>query len=547
MTRITAGRQAIDALSLKLTACSWLLAAVLLAGTSPSLCVVSTVVVAANLLVLVRFASGDQYIKRGRNLATWLRTAEAVLLCLSCTLPEVRAERFWMLALPAILTDYLVERSYQRVAAITFVVGATCWLCNDLQRGPLPYSWGPTLGCFATTIFAVMLAKYREVEERLFARHRRLSTLMSTANAVTDRDTDGTLAKGLEAAVNDLGAATGAVHLVSDDEPQQLKIASRCRVGSNLDMSDTAVLGQGLAGLAVSTRSPIVLHANRGEPLQCDGVALTARVGVSVPLVARIDQRAGGRYERKAIGALSLLFADDGDSVDEEDLALLTSLGSLMGAAVSSRLMEDRQRATFLQTMESLATALEARDDYTRGHSHRVCEVTQLVGQAFSLNPDLLEELRIGTILHDIGKIGVPDAILNKPGRLTDEEYRVMQQHPVIGFDICRPLKISPSILTIIRNHHEKLDGTGYPDKLTSESMPLPLRIVCVADAFDAMSSRRPYRGVLDVASVMTELNRCADSQFDSTVVEVLKELHSAGEFNELYREFWPQQNEKAA
>ena len=201
--------------------------------------------------------------------------------------------------------------------------------------------------------------------------------------------------------------------------------------------------------------------------------------------------------------------------------------------------MEERSRATFIRTLESLATALEARDEYTRGHSQRVCDLSVMIGVKLGLLPDALEELRIGTILHDIGKIGVPDHILNKPSRLTDEEFATMRAHPVIGYEICRPLMLSEGVLLIIRNHHEKLDGSGYPDGLKGGELPLSLRVVCVADAFDAMSSRRPYRGVMDMGHVMGEMSKGAGVQFDPVVVEALKELLTAGELDAMYVDYW--------
>jgi HD-GYP domain-containing protein (c-di-GMP phosphodiesterase class II) len=158
-----------------------------------------------------------------------------------------------------------------------------------------------------------------------------------------------------------------------------------------------------------------------------------------------------------------------------------------------------------------------------------------------------LEELRIGTTLHDIGKIGVPDAILNKPSRLTDEEFQVMREHPVIGYEICRPLMLSEGVLMIIRNHHEKLDGSGYPDGLKGGELPLSLRIVCVADAFDAMSSRRPYRSVMDIRHVLAELAKGAGVQFDPVVVESLRDLLQEGRLDDLYRQFWDTPAREAA
>jgi HD-GYP domain-containing protein (c-di-GMP phosphodiesterase class II) len=160
---------------------------------------------------------------------------------------------------------------------------------------------------------------------------------------------------------------------------------------------------------------------------------------------------------------------------------------------------------------------------------------------------EAMEELRIGTTLHDIGKIGVPDAILNKAAKLTDEEFDLMKAHPVIGYEICRPLMLSEGVLMLIRNHHEKLDGSGYPDGLKGGELPLSLRVICVSDAFDAMSSRRPYRNVMDINKVISELSRGAGIQFDPVVVEILKDLLQDGSLNPIYLSQWDHLQGKAA
>jgi putative nucleotidyltransferase with HDIG domain len=244
---------------------------------------------------------------------------------------------------------------------------------------------------------------------------------------------------------------------------------------------------------------------------------------------------------------MTLLDLYNPESFSAEDMDLLRTLASLVAVAVSNARMEEKRRTTFLLTLESLATALEARDVYTRGHSQRVCEVSMLIGERMGFGPDAMEELRVGTILHDIGKIGVPDEILNKRARLTDDEFRIMKTHPVIGYEICRPLMLSEGVLMIIRNHHEKLDGSGYPDGLKGGELPLSLRIVCVADAFDAMSSRRPYRAVMEVSTVLAELSKGAGTQFDPVVVEALKDLMGTDRLLDLYRQYWDDRELKAA
>lgn len=226
---------------------------------------------------------------------------------------------------------------------------------------------------------------------------------------------------------------------------------------------------------------------------------------------------------------------------------LLRTLSALIAVAVANARMEERRHETFVRTLESLATALEARDEYTQGHSQRVCDVSMLLGERMGFSPEAMEELRIGTVLHDIGKIGVPDAILNKRARLSDEEFALMKLHPVIGYEICKPLMLSEGILMIIRNHHEKLDGSGYPDGLKGGELPLSLRIVCIADAFDAMSSTRPYRGVMALTDVLAELSRGAGTQFDPVVVEALKDILPTEKFQAIYQREAPIQRNKAA
>jgi putative nucleotidyltransferase with HDIG domain len=292
---------------------------------------------------------------------------------------------------------------------------------------------------------------------------------------------------------------------------------------------------------------PIALRNQDRKSLECDGLELGVRSVISVPLSSRILIGSHESGMEQTLGALTVMGDPSGAAFGPDEMELLCSMGSLMAVAVSNARMEGRQRTTFLRTMESLATALEARDEYTRGHSQRVCEVSMMIAEHLGFTGDALEELRIGTILHDIGKIGVPDSILNKRGRLTDEEFAVMRSHPVIGYDICKPLMLDDGVLMIIRNHHEKLDGSGYPDQLRGGELPPSLRIVCVADAFDAMSSRRPYRGVMDIESVFSELSKGAGIQFDPVVVEALRDLLPTERMQACYRMYWNPEDKLAA
>ena len=181
----------------------------------------------------------------------------------------------------------------------------------------------------------------------------------------------------------------------------------------------------------------------------------------------------------------------------------------------------------FLGTIRALAVALEAKDRYTYGHADRVARLSVEIGKRMGLSDRDLEMLQYAGILHDIGKIGVRDEILNKPGRYTTEEFEEMKQHPVIGSRIVAGVRALERGALWIRHHHERYDGTGYPDGLKGEEIPLGARIIAVADAFDAMLYDRPYKAGRPLPEVIAELKRCAGTHFDPKVVDVLLELIS--------------------
>ncbi len=184
--------------------------------------------------------------------------------------------------------------------------------------------------------------------------------------------------------------------------------------------------------------------------------------------------------------------------------------------AVQARRLEE----LFLASVQSLADALEVKDRYTRGHSNRVSQYSTVIAGMLGLDADTTRQIGLGGHLHDIGKIGVRESILNKAGPLTEEEYLHIMTHPVVGWRILSPLlSEAPLALNIVRSHHERFDGRGIPDGLAGTNIPLEARIAAVADAFDAMTSGRPYRGVrMELDAVMTEIARCSGKQFDPDV-----------------------------
>ena len=194
---------------------------------------------------------------------------------------------------------------------------------------------------------------------------------------------------------------------------------------------------------------------------------------------------------------------------------------SLRYAEDVRRLYHQMQRA-ICQSLLGLANALEAKDSYTRGHSERVAALSRRVASALGLAPSLVDVVGQAGLLHDIGKIGVPEAILRKPGLLSPEEWHVMRAHPTIGAQIVAPFEFFEGAARAIRHHHERWDGSGYPDGLAREAIPLEARIIAVVDVFDALTSARSYRPALDRDAACAMLRQEAGHTLDETVVAAL-------------------------
>jgi response regulator RpfG family c-di-GMP phosphodiesterase len=195
--------------------------------------------------------------------------------------------------------------------------------------------------------------------------------------------------------------------------------------------------------------------------------------------------------------------------------------------ALQARRLEE----LFLASVQSLAEALEVKDPYTRGHSIRVSHYSSVIARGLALDSEMVRQIELGGHVHDIGKIGVREAVLNKPGQLTSEEYAHIMTHPMLGWRILAPLLgDTPIALNIVRSHHERWDGRGIPDGLAGEKIPLEARIAAAADALDAMTSGRPYRGnQLSFAEAVEEIQRNANTQFDPRVVEAVGDTAANG------------------
>ena len=236
------------------------------------------------------------------------------------------------------------------------------------------------------------------------------------------------------------------------------------------------------------------------------------------------------KIREKTFGFLSAISKNGNKRFSEKDLYYLSFLTQNAAHAIENIALYDNIYNNFFSTLLAFVKAIEVRDPYTQQHSSRVTNISMLLGQELNCTPEELDILNFAGPLHDIGKIGIPDDILLKPGRLTADEYEKIKEHPDLGADIVGKLGMWDREQEIIRCHHERFDGTGYPDGLKKDEIPLLARILSVADAFDAMASDRAYRKKMELCKIAKIIKDAAGSQFDPDVVDAFFKLYDQGD-----------------
>ena len=221
----------------------------------------------------------------------------------------------------------------------------------------------------------------------------------------------------------------------------------------------------------------------------------------------------------------------DGDFKQRIELKARNEIGQLAETfnhmAGRLDLYDRNMRELFISTIKSLAAAIDAKDPYTRGHSDRVAHFSVAIARELGLDSSAMEQVQISALLHDVGKIGIDDAVLRKPDRLTDEEFALIKRHPSMGANIMAPIKQLKDIIPGMRHHHEAFDGSGYPDGLAGGEIPFVARIIAVADTFDAMTSDRLYQKAMDNDFVIKTLRRLSGTKYDPKLVDAFVAAHA--------------------
>lgn len=307
-----------------------------------------------------------------------------------------------------------------------------------------------------------------------------------------------------------------SIMLIEDDE---LVVRAQRGLPADLDLENIRIpVGQGISGNVVRTRLPNYSRHEGSDLVYGEdndsAVESSFRVFASVPLML-----APLRMNDIPLGVINVTERPDDRAFTRDEAVMLAYIADTVSIAINNQLNRREVENLYYQTISSLALAVESKDQYTHGHSQRVRDYSIGIAQQMNLPEEEIERISKAALLHDLGKIGVPEQVISKPGPLTEEEFEPMARHPAEGARIIQALSFLRPLVPIVRSHHERLDGTGYPDGLHADELPLAARIVAVADTADAMTSDRPYRKALPDEKMLAELERVSGTQLDAECV----------------------------
>jgi HD-GYP domain-containing protein (c-di-GMP phosphodiesterase class II) len=322
----------------------------------------------------------------------------------------------------------------------------------------------------------------------------------------------------LDAALGQVVAVTradsGSIMLLGEDD-ETLHVAAGYGMSQLVIETTRVEMGDGVAGWVAATKAPLILVDDtdprfRGE-LQREEIVSA----ISAPIVSR----------DAVIGVLNVNRVACPELFTRENLHVVTSFAGQLAIAIENAQLYENLEDTFLGTISALAATVDAKDPYTYGHSQEVTTFAVAIAECMDLSEQAVHDIRVAATLHDIGKLAVDGAILQKPGRLTPEERELMNRHPATAADILSSLEFLKDAVPLILFHHERFGGGGYPSGVSGETIPLGARIIAVADSFNAMVSDRPYRAALTVDAAVQELKDCSGTQFDPEVVDAFLDV----------------------
>jgi len=358
----------------------------------------------------------------------------------------------------------------------------------------------------------------RQAEQ--FAMLAQLSTILNS-----NLDTEKVREKAMEAITRLLDCEVGSL-LMLDEETNELYFEVALGEKGEAVKEIRLKMGEGIAGWVAKYGKPLLIPDTSKDKRWASHVDKKSKFRTKNMVCVPV------RNHDKIIGVMQAINKQGDETFNSFDLELLISLSDQVAIAIENANLYEEQQRLFFETAEALAEAIEKRDPYTGGHTRRVSDYSEAIGKYLPLSENERYWLKLAAILHDVGKIGVPENVLNKISRLDEDELEEMKKHPQHGYEILKHIKKMQTIIPGMKGHHERYDGRGYPDGLRAEKIPLIARIIAVADTYDAMTTDRPYRKALPREKALRELEKYKGIQFDPKVVAAFKKAYKNGEID---------------
>ena len=351
-----------------------------------------------------------------------------------------------------------------------------------------------------------------QLENKIAERTQKLATIYQIDKEISSTlELDNVLKIVVNRTIQALNSEIISILLIDDEE--KLIIKQAIGLSDKIIKETRLNLGEGISGWVAKNREAMLVENIEEDSrfARENNERYYTRSLISVPLI----------FEGKVLGIINANNKRSREGYTKDDLNFLKGIASQAAIAISNAKSHADLQSSYINSICAITNALEAKDTYSYGHSSNVTDYTRLIAEDLSLSSLEKESIINAALLHDVGKIGISDAILLKPGKLTSAEWEIIRSHPLRGKEILEPLSFLEEALPSIYHHHERYDGQGYPDGLKGKEIPLGARILTVTDSYDAMNSDRPYRKRLSEEKCIAELNKSAGSQFDPQIVEV--------------------------
>lgn len=362
-------------------------------------------------------------------------------------------------------------------------------------------------------------AEKENLEIRVQDQTRTLRDIYRFANQLNSLDSLSSVLQSIVEFVADFMLSERVSIMLLDETGEYLTISSAVGLEQEIIRSTRIRKGEAIAGKVLETQR--AMRINDISTIKPVAEQYSKhRAFISFPLM-----QAPLKSQMSPLGIINVTNRFDNQPYTALDLKNLDFIADTASVAINNQIKGTQLQESYFATMKSLALALDAKDRYTAGHSQSVQRHSVRIAQELGLDQEEINNIDRAAALHDIGKIGIPDKIINKPARLTPEEFDKIKEHPAIGEQMIRPIPFLNPARAIIRHHHERFDGRGYPDAIKGDEIELGARIMAVADTFDAMTSDRSYREALSTKEARAELNRCRNTQFDAAVVDAFEQV----------------------